>query len=304
MWYIHVSDERCTGVRCPSTRPSHMGKGSVMSTAYLRYLREMNLHFGYLATWQPGLPLALGDVGIIDGGVFRRVTTLQALGIPVLIRADESPGDLTYESSSGISMQVKAAGEPSPIGSALLQARAGITFNFTETGAVVFAAVGARSPTLGNLAEIEHAILRLRQSKQWNNRWTIITEVVATQSATVLISTSKSGKVELTVGGNLPIGGVNLADASLALSVSSSRNVGIRIVCQSSLTPLYQAVKLEGVFHPTLERRSGLRSATRGGMLTRNLAQHRSQRLTPVDVTTILARSVGTSPPATSTTNA
>lgn len=222
-----------------------------MSITFQRYLREMHRHFGYLATWNPGSPMELGDIGLIQSGVFQRKTSLKLLGFEPQIRPDETPTDLNYESATGVSMSIKLQGEPALPGSSLAQASAGVTFEFSENGAVVFAATGATSPSLSDVLAIEEFI---KQLPRWDSRFVIITEVVQCKTATVLVSGSQSAKIELNASGALAAASFSIADASLNLSISSYRNVGVRILCHAGLTPLYQAVRLEGLFTKRLER--------------------------------------------------
>ena len=39
-----------------------------------KYTKELNQQFGYLATWLPGTPLALGDIGILRNNEFTKIS--------------------------------------------------------------------------------------------------------------------------------------------------------------------------------------------------------------------------------------
>ena len=52
-----------------------------MPSPVQRYQREMHENIGFYATWLPGDPMELGDVGIPSNGMFRKRSSLNDLGI-------------------------------------------------------------------------------------------------------------------------------------------------------------------------------------------------------------------------------
>jgi hypothetical protein len=98
----------------------------------------------------------------------------------------------------------------------------------------------------------------MRARGEWEGRWVIICELVEAASGSVFVSEARTGRLEMTVGGLMGglvrAGGMNLADASLQLMVVGRRDVATAVVAERGMTPLYQAVRLAGVFDKRLER--------------------------------------------------
>ena len=63
-----------------------------------KYARELKRQFGYFATWLPGTPLKLGDIGVIKKNTFRRLANITDLRIPFEIITDTTPVDIEYNS--------------------------------------------------------------------------------------------------------------------------------------------------------------------------------------------------------------
>lgn len=61
-----------------------------MASAQGQYTNEMKKKFGYYATWNPGVPLKLGDIGTFSDNVFTRLSNLTDRGIEFEIRPDET----------------------------------------------------------------------------------------------------------------------------------------------------------------------------------------------------------------------
>lgn len=225
-----------------------------MASGYRRYLREMSSRFGYLAAWHPGVVLRLGDVGLLERGQFTRMTTLGQLGIPFGARADEKPDALSHESATGVTVRVKLPGQAA-VGAIAADA-AGVVIDFSERGAVVFAAVGCRTTSIEDMAAVGQTVLEMHARGEWDARWVIITEVVEAGSGSIFVSESRTGRLEMTVSGLTSgfMANLNLADASLKLAVVGRRDVSTAVVAERGMTPLYQAMRLAGVFDKRIER--------------------------------------------------
>ncbi len=53
-----------------------------------QYTDEMEKYFGYYATWNPGLNLALGDIGTFKDNVFTKISDLDSFGVKFEVRDD------------------------------------------------------------------------------------------------------------------------------------------------------------------------------------------------------------------------
>ena len=65
------------------------------------YQSEMHHNLGFYATWLPGDPIEIGDVGVLLDGRFRRLTSLTDLGISYDLSAAGTTQNVQYTSAKG-----------------------------------------------------------------------------------------------------------------------------------------------------------------------------------------------------------
>ena len=139
-----------------------------MSSPHRQYTKELYTQFAYAATWLPGVPLHLGDVGTFTRGIFEHVVNIKELGISFDVRHDETPSQIDYSSERAVSISFKAAGEtPKPM-SQLTVSQAGFTIEMTRKNAVMFQALETYSPSIEDQASLGEEIIRLyRNEEKW-----------------------------------------------------------------------------------------------------------------------------------------
>lgn len=213
-----------------------------MASVEQQYTKELRNGLGYLATWLPGMPIFLGDVGLIDDGVFKRVSHLQPLGVGFKTQKDRSTDRYEYQSSGKISVEMSAKGESAAGFSHISDAEAGIAVTFKDEKAVVLSAEGVRSDLIKDLDALETSIRE--RSDVWDPDWVVVTEVVTAASSTVLISNSSDSRIELKATGSVGSAGLKLADADAKLQIAMSRGLHTQIVSATGLTPLFRGVKV------------------------------------------------------------
>lgn len=225
-----------------------------MAKAWEQYATEMYKRFGYLATWTPGVPLKLGDFGFIKDKLFTRVDNIGNLGIDFRIREDTTKETQKHSTSGSVSISFKAAGKAPQVGSVSTDTEAGFTIEFKRSKSTVYEALGCVAPSIENQVEVGNEILKRFREGAWNKDWVVITELVETASATVLISNSSNSKIELSVSGKVAPGAVSLADVSAGLQVAFSRDMNTTLISQEGLTPLFKArgIKSDGPVGPFL----------------------------------------------------
>lgn len=211
-----------------------------------KYTRELRQQFGYLATWLPGVPLALGDIGILKRNTFTKISNLSNFDIDFKIEKDPTKSDLEYTSKGAVSITTKASGTVAPQGSVLGEVDAGITVEFSKDKAILFKANGTSSPIIEDQILLGRKILSLYKKGQWDKDWVVITELVQADSASILISSSSTGKIELKATGELKTANMDIADADLGLELSFSRDLSTKIIAENSLTPLFRAMQVKG----------------------------------------------------------
>jgi hypothetical protein len=221
-----------------------------MAKAWKVYTKEMAKKFGYLATWAPGVPLKVGDIGILRQNLFRRIGGLEDCKISFEVRADTSPTSLSHVSDGKVTINFKPEGALSLPNSVLKQIQAGFTIEFSNENAIVFEANGCLNPSIQDQITLGQKIIDLYIKGQWNKDWVVITELVKTDSATVLISAAKEAKIEISVSGSISATNINLGDASANMKIEYMRNMHTRIIAEKgqSLTPLFRAQGIKSYY--------------------------------------------------------
>ncbi|BDS11277.1 hypothetical protein [Aureispira anguillae] len=213
-----------------------------------KYTGELSRKFGYLATWLPETPLALGDIGILKKNQFTRISNLADLGIDFEVIKDNSKSDIEHSSEGAVSISTKASGSMAPANSVLGELDAGMLVEFSKTDAVLFKANGTLSPSIKDQIGLGKKVLKLYQEGKWDKDWAVITELVTAESATILISGSNKGKVELKAKGNAEAATIDIANAELNFEISFSKDLSTKIIAQENLTPLFRASKVKSRF--------------------------------------------------------
>ena len=213
-----------------------------------KYTRELRKQFGYFATWLPGTPIALGDIGVMKKNVFTKIANLEDFGISFVEEPDLDRSDIEHSSSGAVSVTTKASGNLSPAGSQVAEADAGIIVEFSKKNAILFKATGPLSPSIKDQITLGKQILELYRQGRWDKDWTVVTEVVTARSATIIISISAGGKIELKAKGDLGIAQLDIADAYLELGVNYSKDLSTTIIAKEGLTPLFKGSKIKTPF--------------------------------------------------------
>ncbi|WP_316826062.1 hypothetical protein [Pedobacter miscanthi] len=209
----------------------------------------MSRKTAYRATWDPGKPLKLGQVGKLDSfGVFNVYSSLEKEGIPVETE-EGSTGELDYTSSDSVTISTKLSGSVPAAGSVLTDADAGFSFDFKSDQSIVFQAGDVKTGHITNLGAIEKQILEKYKAGNWNKDWLIISELITAGSATIIISNSSNVKLELKAKAGVATGSLKLTDSSLGLTVAHEQGSTLKYISQKDLTPLYRLV---GIVAPWL----------------------------------------------------
>lgn len=218
-----------------------------MDSLARRYARQMNAKFGYLATWSPGSPLALGDVGFYENNIFRQVTTLANLGIPFTSRLDSSPDDRECTSGSDLRVVIKGSGEILA-DSKLLQADVGIRVEFGSTNAFLFRGVGCIENSIDDKHAVQKEVIARYEAKDWNEDWVIVDEVVECQSGRVMISQTSTAIVEFKGKGGANLSGWELANLGASVEVVNKTGSTFDTSATGGMTPLFRASRLRRKF--------------------------------------------------------
>ena len=216
---------------------------------YKIYTKEIFKNLNYRPTWLPGVPMKLGTVGVIENGAFRPITSLENLNIPYDVILDAKQDTLDYNSSTGVMITFKGAGETNEKFEAIGKASAGVLIEFSRRGAIVMQLKGVANHRIADQVSLNKELLRsvvLGNTDQWQRDWVVITEVVQAETGTIVISNTENSKLELQASGSVKP--VNLVDASANLSVAKESQVSTKIIAESGLTPLFRGVRVKRKF--------------------------------------------------------
>jgi hypothetical protein len=213
-------------------------------SAQKQYTNELKRKFGYYATWNPGVQLKLGDIGTLKGNIFTRISNVNKLAIQFETRPDLTKTTLEHYSQGSVSVTTKLqGGKPLP-GSILEEMDAGIIVEFNKAFATLFKANNVTCPSVEDTITMGNEILALYKAGKWDKKWVVITELLEAESASILISNSGNGKIELKANTKMKSPGFDIADAGFNFSVQFARGMETQIVANEGLTPLF---KLMGI---------------------------------------------------------
>src|SRR5271169_792918 len=215
--------------------------GFRMTAASRIYLQTIYKRFSLLGSWMPNASVALGDVGVLEDGSFKRLTSLDLLGIPVKVRPGASAVDFSFTSQSGVEIQTTLSGELAS--TTPLAAAAGLSIQFSREGGFVFQAADCYIDEVEDKVSMGNAIVGLFRVDRWDSKWAVVDSLVRAGSATIVISNSSTAALELTA--NAPIEASSLARMHAGLSVKSQSGDIVRFIAQPGLTPLFRLSRVK-----------------------------------------------------------
>lgn len=193
------------------------------------------------------IPIRVGDYfELRDDGV--PVLLGNALNWPgwkdaVPVDSERIGGSETYYSGCQRKASVSAgAGAQIPGG---VGVQGTLSLSFSREAGFVLAYDAATRSRMRDLAPVRSSILAAAESGWWQQSWILVVEVIAAESATVVVATEKDSELDLHANAAIPTGiaGVTIAKPSLGWTASSWRGNGYCSICQPG-TPLYHCLKL------------------------------------------------------------
>lgn len=232
----------------------------IMASAQKQYTKEMLKRFGYYATWNPGLSLKLGDIGVLKGSIFTKISDLESKMITFEIVKDNTKTTLEHNSQGSATLTTKASASVAPSGSVLADADVGIIIDFAKENSTLFKAANTVTPTIKDTIRLGETILKLFKDGTWNKDWVIITELVESESATIIISNKSNSKIELKANANVTAKVIDIADAKFEFSTQFSRGLETAIISQEGATPLFKIMGIKTrIFMPPVFKARGVR---------------------------------------------
>ena len=156
-------------------------------------------------------------------------------------RPNPATTTVEYQSSAGVTQTVKLAGDQKGIFEAIGTASAGVRYDFSRAGAVVFSAPDCQIEEIDDKRSLER---QLQGIFAWETGWIVITKVVRARHTTILVSGERGAFVELRASGSVAPSGVEIAEIAAGFQKAKHSNMSIHLVSQGNLTPLYEAHRL------------------------------------------------------------
>lgn len=219
-----------------------------MKAARKQYIQDLYRHFNYYPTWLPGVPLKLGDIGIIRKNEFTKISSLKNEGISFEVIEDDSKMDLDFVSEGGVSVTTKIAGGAKLPNSSLAEIDTGFSIEFKGENATLFKLAGTISPHISDTIKLGKEIVKRYKNGDWNKDWVIITEVVQADSSTILVSNSNDSKIELKANAEIGTANLEITDASAEFSIAFNKDVSLKFITQQNLTPLFKVMGVKGTW--------------------------------------------------------
>lgn len=216
------------------------------------YVKGIHERFGYFATWLPNVRIELGDVGVLRGKQFERITSLAAIGIPFRIRTGNHSIAFSHSSKAVVQVHSATAGELSV---ATVEPNARVSIDFRQEGAFLFQATGCTVAEIENKEQVGRAILVRARTGAWEDEWAVVVTLVRADCATIMVANSSDAHVELAA--SLSIKEDNLADPTIALSARVQRGDVTRVVAEEGLVPLFKISRVKHAFLSSLLKRPG-----------------------------------------------
>lgn len=211
-----------------------------MASPVKRYQQEMHNNLGFFATWLPSTAMALGDVGVLEGGRFRRMASLKELGIVHTDVREGTSENVSYSASAKRSDNISAGAA-----TAVPLARGELSITFTSEGGYIFEAINMKQMEVADRLSLASSVLEAYEKGRWQKEWLVIDALYCAESATILVSEDTSSEIVLKASAAaLPAGLLPLADPKLGLGIASSSGKIVHIVAANNLYPLYSCVKV------------------------------------------------------------
>jgi hypothetical protein len=211
-----------------------------MSNPVTSYTNALVAKFDRYAAWPPNTKLRLGDIGILEGNLFRYRSNLETFGI----QFGHFAGPLgTLEHSSGFTMEVNSELGGQAVAGPVNTAKAKLSFS--KGGAFVFQATGSRNYEINNKVQLANDLRRLYEAHVWDPDWVVIENLTKVERATVIVADSDGGSLELSADGGFHGGGVPLAGVRGSLQVTSRSGDFTTFLAEQELTPMFQLLKVK-----------------------------------------------------------
>lgn len=198
------------------------------------------------ANWEPTTPLQLGDYGVLRDYVFIRLGHISQYGIKSQERRNTSKDHKFFTSQGTTDVKFDVGGE-APVGAATA-AKATLAVGFTSQEAVFFNAAGCEFAMIDDKVSLGKTVMGLYGAGTWPREWVVVTDLVTADAITVAVSGGGTASIVFEAAAKGKFGPIDLADASVGLTVKSASNIGFQLISNKTLTILLGLCKIQSSF--------------------------------------------------------
>jgi hypothetical protein len=203
----------------------------IYTSAAKRELRNL------FANFDPTRPISLGDYGVLRGDWFDVLGSLSEFGVSWKAKMSSSGlNHFSFVSSDSVQVNVHAkANAPN--------ARANLEVKFGKSSGVFMDAAGCTYHAIESKRLLGEA---LRDVEGFERGWAVVTDAIVAKRTIVAISSNKNANIVFEAKAEVP--NFQLADADVALSVSTRASVAYSVDAEQNLTPLIGLCKFQNRF--------------------------------------------------------
>jgi len=199
--------------------------------------------------WEPGFPVKLGDYGIMNGNIFVQIGNISELhdlkSLTIKTRKDDTKDEKFFTSQHGVEFTLNPKGSGVING---VETNASIDISFSKENSIFFNAAECAYEMIENKYELGRRLLDIhRKSKEtWRREFVVVTDLVVSKRALILISTASDYAISFEADAKTPI--IDLAKASIGLTLKSQKSSGYKVVTEEGLIPLVGLSKIQPSF--------------------------------------------------------
>ena len=197
------------------------------------YARTMWTTLSALTTWQPDVPLGVGDVVLAGpGGVVTRETTLAKLGVPT--------ERLTYSRHPAAPVREHRGVTLAASGSAVVATPGKARLSFARQWSFLVVTDPGWQDLTDDMADARAVVEDLATRKVWRPGWHLVTSVRRYPACTIVIAKTAGAEAEVSL--DVSAAGVVVEGIRAGVSVRVDSAQASHWVMNAESTPLYGAI--------------------------------------------------------------
>lgn len=206
------------------------------------YANAISEQLDFLPTWPVDSDVQLGDVGILEGRVFRRTDTLERLGLGGFqVRSGRGKTNIDFAVEDGVEISVEGG-----VDSIVPEIGGAVEVKFDREGAVFLRVGDHQIREIESTDALGREIMQRFKRGEWDRSRVVVTEVVSASAATVLVSGEGGASALFKLQAGLPVQAA-LASGKLSTLQRISGHFVVKVIAEE-VSPLLRTrgVKRKG----------------------------------------------------------